>query len=131
MPVSKKKVIKSLEGLDEELKDLLKQQYPNGYESSVTRIINAKKEPIFVFPLETDDATYLIKIPSTKNSDGGYDVDFGKKKGEFEPADDDAPFGNDEADSPEAEAGDDFEGEDDGMGGGRSKDPSYEPDFDN
>ena len=128
MPVSKKKVIKSLEGLDEELRDLLKQQYPNGYESSVTRIINAKKEPIFVFPLETDDATYLIKIPSTKNSDGGYDVDFGKKKGEFEPADDDDAF-NSEPDNAES-TDDDFDGDDDGMGGG-SKDPSYEPDFDN
>src|SRR5436190_15661744 len=103
MPVSKKKVIKSLDGLDEELKDLLKQQYPNGYESSVTRIINAKKEPIFVFPLETDDATYLIKIPSTKNSEGGYDVDFGKKKGEFEPADDDEAAFNNESDNAEAD----------------------------
>jgi hypothetical protein len=127
MPVSKKKVIKSLDGLDEMLKDLLKKQYPNGYESSVTRIINAKKEPIFVFPLETDDATYLIKIPSTKNSDGGYDVDFGKKKGDFEPADDDDAFSN-EGDNADAEDG--FDGGDDD-GDGAPKDPSYEPDFDN
>ena len=107
MPVSKKKVIKSLEGLDESLKDLMKKQYPAGYESSVTRIINAKKEPIFVFPLETDDATYLIKIPSTKNSDGEYDIDFGKKKGDFEGGDDDDTFRND--DEGESE-NDDFDG---------------------
>ena len=75
MPVSKKRVIKSLENLSEDLKELLRDQYPNGYESSITRITNAKKEPIFVFPLETEDATYLIKVPATKNSDGEYDVD--------------------------------------------------------
>jgi len=125
MPVSKKKVIKSLDGLDDTLKDLLKKQYPSGYESSVTRIINAKKEHIFVFPLETDEATYLIKVPSTKNSDGEYNVDFGKKKGEFdrpEDADEFAEAGTDDLEASET----DFDGDD-----GDSKDPSYEPDFDN
>ena len=42
---------------------------------SISRITNAKKEPIFVFPLDTEDATYLIKVPVTKNSYGEYDVD--------------------------------------------------------
>ena len=125
MPVSKKKVIKSLDGLDDMLKDLLKRQYPNGYESSVTRIVTAKKEPIFVFPLETDDATYLIKIPSTKNSDGEYDVDFGKK-GEFEDPNDRDDFNNE---SDDVEGGGDGDYDDDG--GDNSKDPSYDPDFDN
>ena len=125
MPVSKKKVIKSLDGLDDSLKELMKKQYPAGYESSVTRIINAKKEHIFVFPLETEDATYLIKVPSTKNSDGEYNVDFGKK-GEFDSAEDDEDFRNDS---------EDLESSDDGFGddneGSSEKDPSYEPDFDN
>lgn len=130
MPVSKKKVIKSLETLSDDLRDLMKQQYPTGYESSVTRIVNAKKEPIFVFPLETEEATYLVKIPSTKNSDGDYDVDFGKK-GEFDPADDDRDgFKNDDEDQGDADGdGDNDNYDDDGMGRGR-KDPSYEPDFD-
>jgi len=126
MPVSKKKVIKSLEGLDDSLKDLLKKQYPTGYESSVTRIVNAKKEHIFVFPLETDDATYLIKVPSTKNSDGEYNVDFGKKA-EFDKPDDEDDFRND-AEDVESSSEEGFGDED---GGSESKDPSYEPDFDN
>jgi hypothetical protein len=126
MPVSKKKVIKSLEGLDDSLKELMKKQYPTGYQSSVTRIINAKKEHIFVFPLETDDATYLIKVPSSKNSDGEYNVDFGKKA-EFERPDDADDFAaSGESDDLESSDGD-FEGDEDGA----SKDPSYEPDFDN
>jgi hypothetical protein len=124
MPVSKKKVIKNLEGLDDSLRDLLKKQYPTGYESSVTRIINAKKEHIFVFPLETDDATYLIKVPSSKNSDGEYNVDFGKKA-EFDKAEDD-DFRSDSDDMESSD--DDFADEE---GEGESKDPSYEPDFDN
>ena len=68
--VNKKRAIKSLENLTEDLKDLIKDQYPNGYESSISRITNAKKEPIFVFPLETSVASYLIKVPVTKNSEG-------------------------------------------------------------
>ncbi|MDZ7648676.1 MAG: hypothetical protein U5K54_16665 [Cytophagales bacterium] len=88
MAVAKKRIIKSLENLSEDLRDLLKDQYPNGYESSITRITNAKREPIFVFPLETDDSVYLVKVPATKNSDGGYDVESSEKQ-EFEGDDDD------------------------------------------
>lgn len=129
MAVSKKRVIKSLENLSEELKDLIKDQYPNGYEGSITRITNAKKEPIFVFPLETDDATYLVKVPATKNSEGEYDVE-SKPDAEFENNDDDfggsddgfggAAASNDEDD-------DDYD-EDGGRKGGREQ--SYDPDFD-
>ena len=57
--MARKRVIKSLENLSDDLRGLLRDQYPNGYESNITRIMNAKKEPIFVFPLETDDSVYL------------------------------------------------------------------------
>ena len=125
MPVSKKKVIKSLDSLSEELRELLKNQYPMGYENSITRINNAKKEPIFVFPLETEEATYLVKLPATKNSEGGYDVESKPKEEEFgAPDKEDDDFGaNDDFDSG------DFD--DEAEGDGATKDPSYEPDFDN
>src|SRR5882724_10237123 len=90
MAGSKKRVIKSLESLSEDLRELLRQQFPNGYEASITRIKNAKNEPIFVFPLETEDAVYLVKVPATKNSDGGYDVESGKRQ-EFDEAGEDTP----------------------------------------
>jgi hypothetical protein len=136
MPVSKKKVIKSLENLSEELKELLRDQYPNGYESSITRITNAKKEPIFVFPLETEDATYLVKVPVTKNSDGEYDVE-SKPETEFEAGGNDEGGGSGadfESNSEEEEGGSGFRGgdEDDYEGGGkRGREASYDPDFDN
>ena len=146
MAVSKKRVIKSLDNLGEDLKDLLREQYPNGYEGSITRIVTPKKEQIFVFPLETDDATYLIKIPVTKNSDGEYDVE-SAEKGEFGDAVEKTPKKRGAAggDDFEANNDDDFDansGEEsesdaesddyDEEGGGRKgRESSYDPDFDN
>ena len=134
MPVSKKRVIKSLENLSDDLKELLREQYPNGYESSITRITNAKKEPIFVFPLETEDATYLVKVPATKNSEGEYDVE-STPQPDFEkagvPGDDD--FGNDDGYGEGGGSNDEDDSyRDDEDGGGRkSREASYDPDFDN
>jgi hypothetical protein len=139
MPVSKKRVIKSLENLSDDLKELLRDQYPNGYESSITRITNAKKEPIFVFPLETEDATYLIKVPATKNSDGEYDVE-ATPGPEFEPTvaaaavagagdGEEDSFGSDDSFGGDEEGGDDFDEE--GGGSRKSREASYDPDFDN
>lgn len=131
MAVSKKKVIKSLENLSEDLLEMVHSQYPNGYESSITRITNAKREPIFVFPLETNDATYLVKVPVTKNSEGEYDVDSKgdnefEKGGEdnFDPAD-----GFDNNDS--ADDSEEGEYDDEGGGGRKGREQSYDPDFDN
>jgi hypothetical protein len=127
MAVSKKRVIKSLENLSDDLRNLMRDQYPNGYEGSITRITNAKKEPIFVFPLETEDATYLIKVPATKNSDGEYDVE-ANPESEFDKGDDagDDDFGTDDA---YGAAGDDDDYEDEGPR--KSREASYDPDFDN
>jgi hypothetical protein len=131
MAISKKKVIKSLENLSGSLLELLHNQYPNGYESSITRITNAKREPIFVFPLETEDATYLVKVPVTKNSDGEYDVEskpeteFDKSEDGFEAAD---TFDNAPGDS-EEDSGSDYD--EDGGGSRKGREASYDPDFDN
>jgi hypothetical protein len=130
MAVSKKKVIKSLENLSEDLKDLLKDQYPNGYEGSITRITNAKKEPIFVFPLETEDATYLVKVPVTKNSDGEYDVE-SKPENEFDNSEEGAGgdnFGEDGISSNDNESESDYD--EDGGSSKSSREASYDPDFD-
>lgn len=126
MPTDKKRIIKSLENLGDDLQELLKRQYPNGYEGSITRITNAKKEPIFVFPLETDDAIYLVKVPATKNSDGEYDVESGAPQ-EFDSAGDgDDDYGTND----DFESGGDDDYNDDGGGAKRSREASYDPDFD-
>ena len=126
MAVSKKRVIKSLENLSEELRDLIKDQHPNGYESSITRIMNAKKEPIFVFPLETDDAIYLVKVPATKNSDGGYDVESGAPQEFDNSGEDDDGVSSTDSDDNYGGGEDDYE-----EGGSKStREASYDPDFD-
>jgi len=127
MPVSKKKIIKSLENLSEELKEVIRDQYPTGYESSITRITNAKREPIFVFPLETEDATILVKVPVTKNSDGEYDVE-STPEPEADGDSDDGFNNNSDEDSDGYNSRDDYDEE----GGGRKgREASYDPDFDN
>lgn len=129
MAVNKKRVIKSLENLSEDLRDLMRDQYPNGYEGSITRITNAKKEPIFVFPLETEDATYLIKVPATKNSDGEYDVEANPESDFDKGADSsDDDFGADDAYGAAGDGDDDY---DDDGGTRKSREASYDPDFDN
>ena len=128
MAGNKKRVIRGLENLTEDLRELLRAQYPAGYESSITRIMNAKREPIFVFPLETDDSIYLVKVPATKNSDGGYDVESGAPQ-EFDKSGDDddlAPTSNDDDYERDAEGDYDEDG-----GSKSSREASYDPDFDN
>jgi hypothetical protein len=136
MAGSKKRVIKSLDTLNDELKDLMRQQYPNGYEGSITRIVTPKKEPIFVFPLETAEATYLIKLPTTRNSDGEYDVE-PAEKGEFMPpkgergADDE--FGSDDNFDNEGEGDGEEDSDsdyDEERSSKRGREASYDPDFD-
>jgi hypothetical protein len=130
MAVSKKKVIKSLENLSEDLKDLIHEQYPNGYEASITRITNAKKEPIFVFPLETEDSTYLIKVPVTKNSEGEYDVESSRGEKEFDNNDDDNFSNNDDDFEGGGGGGSNDDDYDEDGGGKRGREASYDPDFD-
>jgi hypothetical protein len=131
MADSKKRVIKSLDTLGEDLIELLKRQYPNGYEGNITRIATPKKEPMFVFPLETDDAIYLVKVPVTKNSDGEYDVEKGGEE-EFSNSDSE-DYGNDDGYSGSG-SGDNDDYDEDGGGSSRAsggtREASYDPDFD-
>lgn len=126
MAGSKKRVIKSLETLSGDLRELLRQQFPNGYEGSITRISNTKNEPIFVFPLETEDAIYLVKVPATRNSEGEYDVESGKKQ-EFDAPEDDNFSTDDDFES--TSEGEDYEAEDERSS--KTREASYDPDFDN
>jgi len=127
MADSKKRVIKSLDNLSEDLLELLKRQYPNGYEGSITRIATPKKEPMFVFPLETDDAIYLVKVPVTKNSEGDYDVDKGGEE-EFSNSDSD-DYGNDD-DYTGSGDNDDYDEDGGGSSSRGNREASYDPDFD-
>ena len=58
----KKKLIVSYKNLSEELLELFKEAYPEGYKDYIQKTIKPNGDPIFVVPLETDDTTYMIKI---------------------------------------------------------------------
>lgn len=121
MTAPKKRLIKSLETLPDNLLSLIEEQYPHGYKASITRIQNARNEPSFVFPLETEDAVYLVKVPAARNSEGEYKVgarekEFEEPEEENEPDDDFANRDDDEGD---------FNDEDSSR-----KEASYDPDFD-
>jgi hypothetical protein len=121
MAASKKRVIKSLDNLSDDLKELIRRQYPNGYEGSIHRISNARNEPIFVFPLETEEATYLVKVPATRNSEGGYEVAKQEAEEEAGREEDEDSYGSGEEYDNEYEEGSEAR---------PRNDPSYEPDFD-
>ena len=91
--MEKKRVIKSAENLDPALKNLLKKKYPDGFESSLMRLTNAKNEPFFVVPLETEDTMYLVKIAVSKNSEGGYNLEI--DEAEDVDSDEDVDVGDD------------------------------------
>jgi hypothetical protein len=82
--MQKKRVIKSLENLSPELKAMLRKRYPDGFDSHLMRIMNAKNEPIFVVPMETEDTMYLVKVAVSRNSEGEYEYDDSEEKDDYD-----------------------------------------------
>lgn len=63
MKTAKKKIITSLEKLSPEKLELLKEQYPNGWSEKMTRVPKADGSYFFAILLETEDISYLVKVP--------------------------------------------------------------------
>ena len=60
--MNKKRIIKSYEKLNQKLKNLLEERYPNGFVGHTLRLTNSDKEPYFGVPLETEDTYYIVKV---------------------------------------------------------------------
>lgn len=58
----KKNLIVSYKNLTEELKGLLKEAYPDGYDDYMQRFVKPNGETIFVVPFETEDTAYMVKF---------------------------------------------------------------------
>lgn len=58
----KKNLIVSYKNLSDELRELLKERYPEGYKDYIQRFEKPNGETIFVLPLETDDSVYMVKF---------------------------------------------------------------------
>jgi len=61
--VGKKRVIKRFEQISDELMEKIKETYPDGFEEYLITYTNPKGEIEIALPLETEDTSYLIKMP--------------------------------------------------------------------
>ena len=75
----KKNLIVSYKNLSEELKELFKERYPEGYEDYLQRFEKPNGDIIFVAPMETDDTMYMVKFDvkiDTTYTDDDMDKDY-------------------------------------------------------
>ncbi|MBQ6068018.1 MAG: hypothetical protein IJK84_00805 [Bacteroidales bacterium] len=75
----KKNLIVSYKNLSEELKELFKERYPEGYNDYLQRFEKPNGEVIFVAPMETDDTVYMVKFDvkiDTTYTDDDIDKDY-------------------------------------------------------
>ena len=66
----KKNLIVSYKNLPDDLKEMFKEWYPDGYSNHLTKFTKPNGEPIFVVPLETDDTAYMVKFDVQIDSRG-------------------------------------------------------------
>ena len=69
MILMKKRVIKDFRNLPEELREAIREKYPTGYISHLITLFNKDKQIISALPYETEDISYLIKMPSSLHID--------------------------------------------------------------
>lgn len=74
----KKKLIISYKNLTDEVRELFKEAYPEGYKDYIQKTIKPNGEAIFVVPLETEDTSYMIKF-DVKIDSGLVDDDLDKE----------------------------------------------------
>lgn len=58
----KKNLIVSYKNLTDDLKELFKEAYPEGYSNYITKFTKPNGESIFIVPFETDDTAYMVKF---------------------------------------------------------------------
>lgn len=62
--MGKKRIIKKYEQLSEEVLELIKENYPDGYEDNLISFPLPSGELALALPLETDEVSYLIRMPN-------------------------------------------------------------------
>ena len=73
----KKNLIISYKNLSDELREILKETYPEGYRDHIQRFEKPNGDTIFVVPLETPDTMYMVKFDVV--IDSAYEEDDGSK----------------------------------------------------
>ena len=63
----KKNLIVSYKNLSDEMKEMFKERYPEGYNDYLQRFEKPNGEVIFVVPMETEDTVYMVKFDVKTN----------------------------------------------------------------
>jgi hypothetical protein len=106
--MDKKKLVISHKNLSPELLTLLKKKYPYGYNDHVIKVTKPNNEFFYAVTLDTEDASYLVKVNVKIDTKPKDDDD---EKGFFSDSDsigtDDDTFPDDIEDDQESEYADD------------------------
>lgn len=87
----KKNLIVSYKNLSDDLKELFKEAYPDGYNDHMQRFVKPNGETIFVVPFDTPDTSYMVKFEVKIDTLGEdldkalFDDDDDSKEDEFAP----------------------------------------------
>jgi DNA-directed RNA polymerase subunit delta len=73
--VGKKRIIKKFELLPNDLLELIKKEYPDGYEDNLITFQTPMGELATGLPLETEDTYYLIRMPKNASASDDEDED--------------------------------------------------------
>lgn len=84
--VQKKRVIKSIENISEDVMEAIRKKYPDGWANHVQRVDKGNGDFMHVITVDTEDASYLVKVKVkvdsieevekfTKQVDSGDDID--------------------------------------------------------
>jgi hypothetical protein len=65
----KKRVIKDFRNLPEEIREEIREKYPHGYVNDLITFTDKDKHIISALPYETEDISYLIKMPTSLHID--------------------------------------------------------------
>jgi hypothetical protein len=84
--VGKKRIIKKYEQLGPDVLKLIKQTYPDGFEDNLITFQTPTGELALALPLETEDTSYLVKMPNNSLPEDDDDYDAGGNS--------DSDFGN-------------------------------------
>ncbi|HOP03743.1 MAG TPA: hypothetical protein PL017_04120 [Tenuifilaceae bacterium] len=106
--MEKRKLVVNYKNLTPELIDLVKQKYPNGFLNHVIKVTKPNSEFFHAITLDTEDASYLIKVNVKIDTKPKDDDD---EKGFFSDSDDigtdEDTFPDDVEDQVDDEYGDD------------------------
>ena len=62
MSNGKPRVVKDYEKLDLQIQDMIKLEYPYGFEDSLVKFTNAEGKRVSALPFETDEKYYLVRM---------------------------------------------------------------------